>query len=154
MLSAAGQEWARCEEAREHPVRFRVIVEGQRQQLKPPIQEVVYQIARELLRNAFRHARASQVEAEIRYERRLLGVHVRDNGVGIHPEVLKAGGSDGHWGLAGIREWTKGIGGRLDLWSKRGVGTEVKLTVPALIAYAAAEKAAGFSSFILQSLSV
>ena len=63
MLSVAGQEWARCEEAREHPVRFRVLVEGHRQQLKPPVQEVVYQIARELLRNAFRHARASQVEA-------------------------------------------------------------------------------------------
>ena len=148
MLSVAGQEWARCEEAREHPVRVRVLVEGHRQQLKPLVQEVVYQIARELLRNAFRHARASQVEAEIRYEWRLLGVHVRDNGVGIDPEVLKAGGSDGHWGLAGVRERTKAISARLDFWSKRGVGTEVKLTVPALIAYAAAERAAGFSSFI------
>ena len=148
MLSVAGQEWARCEVAREHPVRFRVLVEGRRQLLKPLVQEVVSQIARELLRNAFRHARASQVEAEIRYEWRLLGVHVRDNGVGIDPEVLKAGGNDGHWGLAGVRERTKAISARLDFWSKRGVGTEVKLTVPALIAYAAAERAAGFSSFI------
>ena len=147
MLSVAGQELAACREG-ESPVRFRVIVEGRRRQLKAPIQEVVYQIARELLRNAFRHARASQVEAEIRYEWRLLGVHVRDNGVGIDLEVLKAGGSDGHWGLAGVRERTKGIGGRLDFWSKRGVGTEVKLTIPAVIAYAAAERAAGFSSFI------
>jgi signal transduction histidine kinase len=147
MLSVAGQELAACPEG-ERPVRFRVIVEGRRRQLKAPVQEVVYQVARELLRNAFRHARASQVEAEIRYAWRLLGVHVRDNGVGIDLEVLKAGGSAGHWGLAGVRERTKGIGGRLDFWSKTGVGTEVKLTVPAVIAYAAAERAAGSSSFI------
>jgi len=149
MLSAAGQELARCQEAQEHPVRFRVIVEGQRQELKPLVQQEAYQMARELLRNAFRHARASRVEAEIRYQWRLLGVHVRDDGKGIDAEVLKAGGRDGHWGLAGVRERAQRIGARLDIWSKRGVGTEVRLTVPAVFAYAAAAgSTAGFSGFI------
>jgi signal transduction histidine kinase len=144
LLTETGQELARSQELGEHPVRFRVVVEGQRQQLEPLVQVEIYQIARELLRNAFRHAQASQVEAEIRYQRRLFCVHVRDNGKGIEPEVLQAGGRDGHWGLTGICERTKRIGARLDFWSKRGAGTEVRLTVPALISYAAGERGRRF----------
>jgi signal transduction histidine kinase len=148
MLSVAGQELACRQEPMDYPVRFRVIVEGQRQPLKLPVQEEVYQIGRELLRNAFRHARASRVEAEIRYHWRLLAVHVRDDGKGIDPEILKAVGSDDHWGFVGVRERTKRIGGRLVFWSKRGAGTEVRLAVPASVAYAAVRERAGFSSFI------
>jgi len=144
LLTATGQELARSQELSEHPMHFRVVVEGQRQQLKSIVQEEIYQIARELLRNAFRHAEASQIEAEIRYRRRLFCVHVRDNGKGIDPEVVKAGGRDGHWGLTGICERTKRIGARLDFWSKSGAGTEVRLTVPASIAYAAGEKGRPF----------
>jgi signal transduction histidine kinase len=69
------------------------------------------------------------VEAEIRCEWRLLGVYVRDNGAGIDLEVLKSNGSDGHWGLAGVRERTKGIGGRLDFWSKTGVPASKQLDI-------------------------
>ena len=139
LLTETGQELARSQELSVHPVRFRVAVEGQWQQLEPLVQVEIYQIARELLRNAFRHSQASQVEAEIRYQRHLFCVHVRDDGKGIDPEVLNAGGREGHWGLTGIRERTKRIGASLDFWSKRGAGTEVRLTVPAQVAYAAGE---------------
>jgi signal transduction histidine kinase len=144
LLTETGQELACSQELGEHPVRFRVVVEGQRQQLEPLVQVEIYQIARELLRNAFRHAQASQVEAEIRYQRRLFCVHVRDDGKGIDSEVVTAGGRDGHWGLKGICERAKRIGARLDFWSERGAGTEVRLTLPALIAYAAGEKGRRF----------
>ena len=144
LLTATGQELARPQEAKRASGRLPCGSGRPRQQLEPLVQMEIYQIARELLRNAFRHAQASQVEAEIRYQRRLFCVHVRDDGKGIDPEVLKAGGSDGHWGLSGIRERTKRIGARLDFWSERGVGTEVRLTVPALIAYAAGVKGRRF----------
>ena len=91
---------------------------------------------RELLRNAFRHAQAGRIEAEIRYESRHLRVHVRDDGKGIDPEVLKAGGRAGHWGLPGMRERVDRLGGKLDFWSEAGAGTEAVLTVPAAAAYA------------------
>ena len=79
-------------------------VEGERRDLEPLLQDEVYRIARELLRNAFRHAQAGRIEAEIRYESRHLRVHVRDDGKGIDSEVLKAGGRAGHFGLPGMRE--------------------------------------------------
>jgi signal transduction histidine kinase/ligand-binding sensor domain-containing protein len=135
VLTVTGQDLARSQEEGEHPVSFRLEVEGERQPLEPLLQDEVSRIARELLRNAFRHSHASQIEAEIRYDPHLLRLHVRDDGKGIHPEILKAGGRDGHWGLAGMRERAKRIGARLDFWSEAGAGTEVQLTVPASIAY-------------------
>jgi signal transduction histidine kinase len=62
-------------------------------------------------------------------------VHVRDDGKGIDPEVLKAGGRDGHWGLPGMRERADRFGGKLEFWSEAGAGTEAVLTVPAAAAY-------------------
>ena len=144
-LMLALQELARAQESTEPPVRFRVMVEGQRRPLKSFVHDEVYQIGRELLRNAFRHAQASEVEAEVRYQRRSLCLHVRDNGRGIDPEVLESDGRNGHWGLKGIRERSERIGARLDFWTRRGAGTEVRLTVPASVAYAAGIGAAGLS---------
>ena len=41
----------------------------------------------------------------------------------------------GHFGLSGMRERSRGIGGQLEVWSERRAGTEVELTVPASVAY-------------------
>jgi len=136
LLTAAGQDLARSEDANGNPVIFRVAVEGERQALDPIIQDEAYRIARELLRNAFRHAQATQIEADIRYDDRLLRVRIRDDGKGIEPEVVKAG-RPGHSGLLGMRERAKRIGARLEFWSEVGAGTEVELSIPASVAYAA-----------------
>ena len=84
--------------------------------MAPLLQDEVYRIARELLRNAFRHAQAGRIEVEIRYESRQLRVHVRDDGKGIDSEVLKAGGRAGHLGcrecgsgrIDSAANWTSG----------------------------------------------
>ncbi len=62
-------------------------------------------------------------------------VHVRDDGKGIDPEILKAGGRAGHWGLPGMRERANRFGGKLEFWSEAGAGTEALLTVPTAAAY-------------------
>jgi ligand-binding sensor domain-containing protein/signal transduction histidine kinase len=136
LLTAIGQELAASQDANHDSANFRVTVEGERQALSPILQDEVYRIARELLRNAFQHARARQIEAEIRYDDRSLRLRIRDDGKGIDPKVLQEGGRTGHWGLPGIRERVKQIGARLDFWSEAGAGTEVELTVPASVAYA------------------
>jgi signal transduction histidine kinase len=137
LLTAAGQELAHSDEAPENPPIFRLTMEGERRDLEPLLQDEVYRIARELLRNAFRHAQAGRIEAEIRYESRQLRVHVRDHGKGIDPEILKAGGRAGHWGMPGMRERADRFGGKLEFWSEAGAGTEAVLTVPAAAAYGA-----------------
>jgi len=146
-LTATGQELARSQEVDRDSATFRVTVEGERQDLSPIVQDEVYRIAREVLRNAFRHARALQIEAEIRYDDRSLRLRIRDDGKGIDPRVLEEGERPGHWGLLGIRERAKRIGAQLDFWSEAGAGTEVELTVPASVAYAKSLDAGGFRLF-------
>jgi signal transduction histidine kinase/ligand-binding sensor domain-containing protein len=135
LLTAAGKELARSSGAEGEPPAFRVTVEGAWQPLSPLLQDEVYRIAREILRNAFHHAHANRIEAEIAYDRQFYRLRIRDNGKGIDPKVLEQGARSGHWGLPGVRERAKRIGARLKLWSEPGAGTEVELTVPARIAY-------------------
>jgi len=119
----------------QHSPDFRIELEGTPRDLAPLLQDEVYRIARELLRNAFRHAQARQIEAEIRYDDALFRLRIRDDGKGMDPKVLQEGGRAGHWGLSGIRERAKQIGVGLDFWTEAGAGTEVELTVPASVAY-------------------
>jgi signal transduction histidine kinase/ligand-binding sensor domain-containing protein len=153
LLTATGKELETSVDANGKPPAFRVIVEGERQALSPGVQDEVYRIGRELLRNAFRHALAHHIEAEIRYDDHVLRLLVRDDGKGMDPEVLKRGGRTGHWGLSGVRERAKQIGAQLDFWSEVRAGTEVQLSVPAPIAYKATADGRRFRLFRRQKLS-
>lgn len=119
---------------------------GKPHELHPILRDDVYRIAREALRNAFRHAQASKIEAEITYSERFLRLRIRDNGTGIDPSVLNMG-RDGHWGLQGMRERAQHIGAQLEIWSQSGAGTEVDLSPPGSIAYAVSSSRSGFRLF-------
>jgi len=135
MLITTGQELTSSNHAEDGSPRFEVIVEGERRGLPPMIKDEIGRIARELLRNAFRHAGAHEIEVEIRYENDVFRLIVRDDGKGIDPKIIKDGGRAGHWGLPGVQERARGIGARLEFWSEARAGTEVRLTLPAAIAY-------------------
>ena len=118
---------------------FRVHVEGESRDLAPLVRDELYRIAGEALRNAFRHAGARRIEVEIHYDARRLRMRVRDDGKGIDPQVLGAGGRPGHHGLPGMRERAELVGGSLAVWSEVNSGTEIELTIPSAIAYAKAQ---------------
>ena len=63
MLITTGQELASSNQAEDGSPRFEVIVEGERRGLLPMIKDEIGRIAQELLRNAFRHAHAHEIEA-------------------------------------------------------------------------------------------
>jgi signal transduction histidine kinase/ligand-binding sensor domain-containing protein len=135
-LNALGQELA-VDETNHNasaPV-FHVEVEGAPRDLHPVARDEVYRIAGEALRNAFRHADAQRIEIEIRYAERQLRLRLRDDGKGIDPKLLSDDGHEGHYGLRGMRERAKLLGGKLTVWSERGSGTEVELIIPAAHAY-------------------
>jgi signal transduction histidine kinase len=134
-LLATGRELAASRNGEHDSPPLRVIVEGTRRAKQPMIREEIYRIARELLRNAYRHADARNIEAELRYDDDVFILVVRDDGKGIDAQVMKEHGRAGHWGLRGVYERAEGIGARLDVWSQAGAGTEVRLTVPGTIAY-------------------
>jgi anti-sigma regulatory factor (Ser/Thr protein kinase) len=135
-LSGLGQELAddKTNPNPSAPV-FRIEVQGAPRNLHEVAREEVYRIAAEALRNAFWHANAQHVEMEISYEERQLRVRVRDDGKGIDPKLLGDDGREKHYGLPGMRERAKLLGGKLAIYSRRDAGTEVELIIPATHAY-------------------
>jgi signal transduction histidine kinase len=99
------------------------------------VRDEIYRIAIEAMRNAFRHAEASAIEVEIRYDPRQFRMRIRDDGKGIDQAVLRSGARSGHYGLPGMHERARLAGGKLAVWSKPDSGTELELTIPAAIAY-------------------
>src|SRR5580658_8315464 len=127
--------WALGNElAGEDGAAFRLVVEGPARDLHPIVRDEIYRIAREALRNAFNHARARHIEAEITYSERLLRLRIRDDGQGIAPAILEEG-RPGHYGLPGMRERAGQIGAKLSIWSAVRAGTEIELSIAGSIAY-------------------
>ena len=128
-LRAAGNQMAA-----EGSAKFEVSVQGRPRDIHPIMRDEVYRIAIEGLRNAFKHSEAKAIEAEIAYEESLK-VRIRDDGKGIAPAIIEQGWRSGHYGLPGMRERAQSIGGKLDVWTGSGAGTEVQLSVPGRIAF-------------------
>ena len=135
-IGALGEELA-TDSAAGRTASFRVYVEGAVRPLHPAIRDEIYRIAGEALRNAFQHSLGSQLEVDLRYDKRQVRLRVRDDGKGIDPKVLAEGGREGHYGLRGMRERAELVGGKLSTWSGPG-GTEDELIIPAQRAYATA----------------
>jgi signal transduction histidine kinase len=115
---------------------YRVVVEGKPRPLSPLIRDDIYQVAREAFRNAYRHAQAKHIEAEVDYGEAAFTMRIRDDGAGIEPAVLERGRRAGHWGLQGMRERSQRAGGKLNVWSQQNAGTEIEVAIPARVAYA------------------
>jgi len=62
-------------------------------------------------------------------------LRVRDDGKGIDAKHLNEDGQHRQYGLRGMRERAKLLGGKLAVWSERDSGAEVELSIPASRAY-------------------
>jgi signal transduction histidine kinase/ligand-binding sensor domain-containing protein len=132
-VRALGEELA-SQDSSHGSARFHVVVEGRPRDLHPILRDEIYAIAREAVRNAFRHAQAHNIEADIRYSGSLFQLRIRDDGKGIDREFV-AEGRPGHYGVSGMRERAKRIDGKLNVWTGAGAGTEIELNIPGSIAY-------------------
>jgi signal transduction histidine kinase len=114
---------------------LRILIEGTPRQLQLIVRDDIYQIGREAIVNAFRHAQASTIEIEIIYGDDDFSVRIRDDGCGIDSAIISAGGRPGHWGLAGMRERARSIGAVFNIWGGASAGTEMEVRLPAANAY-------------------
>jgi signal transduction histidine kinase/ligand-binding sensor domain-containing protein len=115
--------------AQDYAIPFTLSVLGEPPSIDPTICREMYYIGREAISNAFQHSQAAKIEATISYGESVMALMVRDNGVGIEPDVLNRG-RIGHWGFPGMRERAESIGAEFSIRSHVGSGTEVSLTVP------------------------
>ncbi|WP_380784807.1 two-component regulator propeller domain-containing protein [Sphingomonas sp. R86521] len=106
-----------------------VAVRGKAWPLEPDAIAEVGAVVGEALFNISTHAKASVASIEIDFSLFSLTVSVRDDGVGIPEDILAAGGRTGHFGLPGMHERARNLGGRLSIRSEPGKGTAVSLTL-------------------------
>jgi signal transduction histidine kinase/ligand-binding sensor domain-containing protein len=135
-VTALAEELTNGPDSERGSATFRLSVEGSPRDLHPIVRDDIHRIAREALRNAFRHAQADHIEAEVTYSAREVRLRIRDDGKGIDPKHLSAGRAK-HWGLVSMRERAVQIGAQLNLWSEVGAGTEMELRIPGSVAYGA-----------------
>jgi len=85
----------------------------------------IYRIIQEAINNAIKHSGASKIAVTIDGDETKLAIEVTDNGKGFDLETT----NDGN-GLNNIRKRAKEIGGQIELNSKPGEGTVMKLFLP------------------------
>ncbi|HVM47851.1 MAG TPA: histidine kinase [Candidatus Acidoferrum sp.] len=102
---------------------------GTAQALPEIAEENLLRIAQEALTNVIKHARATQVNITLDFGPHHVSMEVEDNGTGFDLEHC-AGPADGHFGLLGMAERAKRIGGRFLPVSRPGTGTLVRVEVP------------------------
>jgi signal transduction histidine kinase len=81
---------------------------------------------KEAVLNVIRHAHATEVNVRLAVEQQAFLLVIRDNGCGFDPEGADGRQGGGH-GVANIRKRMSAIGGRCELVSRPGAGTEVRL---------------------------
>ena len=95
--------------------------------LTPEASITVFRMVQEALTNILKHARAASVEISIEPRPPWLIVRIRDDGVGVPLERLRALQSHG---LAAMRQRATGLGGTWQLRNPAGGGTEIEVRLP------------------------
>lgn len=101
--------------------------------LQQRVETAIYRIAQEALANAHKHANPAHIALTLEIEDNELCLTVQDDGSGFQPdevtkEAMGAYGS-GHFGLIGISERVKLLGGELCILSEAGAGTLLSVCV-------------------------
>jgi len=98
--------------------------------LDPKTESEMLRIAQEAINNVKRHSGANTVQIQLEYRLNEVELIVQDNGKGVASDS-SSGPSSGHFGIAGMRERATEIQGTLRVESVAGMGTTVRLSVPA-----------------------
>ena len=94
--------------------------------LAPESELAIYRIVQECLVNVLRHSQSERACVELKDAGESLEIVVRDWGVGFDPEAV----GEGHYGLAGVRERARLIGGTTAIDSSPGKGARISLVLP------------------------
>ncbi|GAA0913842.1 sensor histidine kinase [Nonomuraea longicatena] len=96
--------------------------------LAADLELTLFRVAQEALANVARHAGAARVGVTLSYEDDVVMLDVRDDGRGFEPAAPRDG-----YGLDGMRQRVRSVGGTLEIESEPGHGTAVAVTVPAIL---------------------
>lgn len=117
----AALEWQAHEFAQSAELTLRWAMQGvEGIELLEPQAMAVFRIFQEMLSNVGRHARATTLDLRIRVEDAVLTIAVQDNGCGAASQAFEAPTA---YGVMGMRERARHLGGQLDISSEIGRGS-------------------------------
>ncbi len=109
-------------------------VQGDPAGLSGETENGLYRIAQEVLNNVSKHARATKVDVYLGFAEGQAMLRIRDNGIGFDPATAKTAssseGTEGGFGLLGLRERARLLGGALRIESAPGHGALMEVEVP------------------------
>jgi PAS domain S-box-containing protein len=99
--------------------------------LAPDVETACFRIAQEALTNVLRHAHAASICVGVKHSDGNLELLIRDDGVGFNVrDALRRTGPHASLGLQGMQERAAALGGIVDIKSKHGSGTDVRVSFP------------------------
>ena len=116
--------------ARTYDVKVSVTSSGPVNRLTPHLEAGLFRIAQEALTNAVRHAQAKLVRVRLTIGLDVVTMTIRDDGRGFEMEWLPARDHAGGFGVTGMIERARLLGGKLQIESEPGKGTRIRAVVP------------------------
>lgn len=110
-------------------VEITVAIEGEQRALTDLVAGNLLLLAQEGITNALKHAQPARVELHLSFALHAVTLVIRDDGVGFDPSTVE-GPKEGHFGLQGMRERMKRLGGRVEIKSAPKSGTTLTATLP------------------------
>ncbi|TMV47163.1 histidine kinase [Paenibacillus mesophilus] len=113
-------------------IHTRFEVHGVEARLPSAMEVAVFRLVQEGLANVLKHSKASHAGIEITYQKQMVKVVVKDNGVGFSVEKLEAmiARGNSHFGIMGMRERVELLGGRMDIESEPKAGAKLTMIIP------------------------
>jgi PAS domain S-box-containing protein len=105
---------------------------GRVRRLLPRLETTLFRVIQEVVYNIARHAHAKNVDVELRFKKRAIVAHVRDDGEGFDvEEAISSKDRPRGLGLLGMKERVELIGGTLSIRSSPASGgTEIDVEIP------------------------
>jgi signal transduction histidine kinase len=94
--------------------------------LVPILENAIYRISQEGLSNACKHSQSERILVSLLQQKDRIRIEIRDWGIGFDPKNVK----EGHYGLIGIRERARLLGGKYRIQSAAGKGTRITVELP------------------------
>lgn len=115
---------------RRYGVRTELRIKGERERMQPEYETTLFRIIQEGLTNIGKHARATYTTIALEMEPHEVSVLIEDNGRGFDLDSVLQSDKTSGWGLLGIQERARLLGGRCEIDSAPGAGTRIRVTVP------------------------
>jgi signal transduction histidine kinase len=106
------------------------IHDAPRERLPRSIESALYRIVQESLNNVVRHSQATEVSIRFQLESSAICCSIRDNGIGFDLGAVQKRKGERGFGLSGIRERARVLGGTVQINPAIGSGTELVVCVP------------------------